>query len=320
MKELEIREPGGSVPEGLADALQVPGPALDVIHDKIDEALAGLAGIGPREGSARRLGGVTNQVFHVRAGGQEIALRLPGRGAAQVLDRQAELHNHTAATSYGLTPALQAYNLDSGVCASAYLAAPALRPADLQDPDLLAAACAALRGLHSAPISFRPAFLPKRAPEHLGPLVPGPMPPLLSATAEAHRRCVASLDTLDAPAVPCHQDLYAMNMLLVAGAVTLIDWEHSGPGDPLYDLADLAVQADLRSPTPLLALYLERAPTSQECRRFALNLCLSELSWGMWGLTRARLETVSPAYVQRARGLARRGAEDLVPVLDEKGK
>ncbi len=289
----------------------------DSLLDRIDEALAGLVGIGPREGSARRLGGITNQVFHLRAGGQEIALRLPGRSAAQVLDRSAELHNHRAATSYGLTPALLACDLDSGVSASAYLAARTLCPTDLQDPGLLAAACAALRRLHSAPMSFRPAFSPRCAPEHLGALVPAPMSPLLSATAEAHRRCVASLDTLEPPTAPCHQDLYALNLLLAGDAVTLIDWEHSGPGDPLYDLADLAVQAELRNPTSLLGLYLERAPTSQERRRFALNLCLSELTWGMWGLTRACLETLSQGYVQRARGLARRGAADLVAVLDD---
>ncbi|XTP38398.1 phosphotransferase (plasmid) [Mycobacterium sp. TJFP1] len=44
---------------------------------------------------------------------------------------------------------------------------------------------------------------------------------------------------------PCHADLLPENILWDGTAIQLIDWEYSGMGDPLFDLADFCAKAEL---------------------------------------------------------------------------
>jgi thiamine kinase-like enzyme len=43
--------------------------------------------------------------------------------------------------------------------------------------------------------------------------------------------------------VPCHNDPWPGNLIDADGRVYLIDWEYSGMNDPVWDLADLSVEA-----------------------------------------------------------------------------
>lgn len=96
-------------------------------------------------------------------------------------------------------------------------------------------------------------------------------------------------------------------MVRVDGQLLLIDWEHSSPGDPVYDLADLSVQADLPPEREQLFLeaYFAGAPEPHQLARFWMSKALSRFVWGAWALTRATAEPASTASAEAgARNIA----------------
>ena len=52
-----------------------------------------------------------------------------------------------------------------------------------------------------------------------------------------------ALEVSPAAIVPCHNDPWPANLLDADGRIYLIDWEYSGMNDPMWDLADLSVEA-----------------------------------------------------------------------------
>ncbi len=50
---------------------------------------------------------------------------------------------------------------------------------------------------------------------------------------------------------PCHNDPLCENWLRDPKRIYLVDWEYAGMNDPLWDLADISIEAGY---TPLLSL------------------------------------------------------------------
>ena len=72
-----------------------------------DEALAGDADDPRARGpvaEVERLGGLTNRVYRVRAGGEPLVLRIPGEGTEAYIDREVEAVNARAAAAAGVSP------------------------------------------------------------------------------------------------------------------------------------------------------------------------------------------------------------------------
>lgn len=86
------------------------------------------------------------------------------------------------------------------------------------------------------------------------------------------------------PAVLCHNDLNPKNVLMDEQRIWLIDWEYTGVGDPLFDLAVVVKSHNLTRQQTLvlleayqLALPRQQALNSIEryCRAYALR----EMAW-----------------------------------------
>ncbi|WP_093545905.1 phosphotransferase [Streptomyces althioticus] len=113
--------------------------------------------------------------------------------------------------------------------------------------------------------------------------------------APAHRR---ELDATDRDTEPklLHHDLQPGHLVRpTSGKPLLLDWELAAFGDPLSDLARLAVRLDLPDPTGVL--HLVHRPDPDAVRRFCLY-------WRIHQLADAALST-DP--VVRQRGRARLG-------------
>jgi thiamine kinase-like enzyme len=82
----------------------------------------------------------------------------------------------------------------------------------------------------------------------------------LAADADLERRSqpvFERLETVRAPATPCHNDVHHLNVIDDGGSLTLIDWEYGGLGNPCYDLAATIACHELDAPQrgALLAAY-----------------------------------------------------------------
>jgi thiamine kinase-like enzyme len=92
--------------------------------------------------------------------------------------------------------------------------------------------------------------------------------------------------------VPCHNDPWPGNLLDAEGRVYLIDWEYSGMNDPVWDLADLSVEAafDAEQDRAMMEAYYGARPSPALYSRLEIYKAMSDLHWSVWG------------FVQHAKG------------------
>lgn len=89
-----------------------------------------------------------------------------------------------------------------------------------------------------------------------------------------------------APAL-CHNDLNPTNILVGNARSWLIDFDHVGMGDPLFDVATAASGMGLSASEAdaMLTHYLGRAPLPAERARVELETCVALLRYGLDALT-----------------------------------
>lgn len=270
----------------------------------------GVASAGGREvaSCSVRLGGITNTSYRVDTAGGAVVIRLPGIATNGLLQREAEGHNSRAMSQLGIDVPLLHFDAAGGIKITRYLkGAEPPSAEELRDPACLTELCALLRTVHSSGAEFQSAFNPQRSGEHFQALLAAqgqPLPPEFPAALTALAGCREKLSQAPQRQVPCHQDLYRENWLRAGCRLWLLDWEHSGPGEALYDLADLSVQTGFtrREDERLLQHYFEIATIpGAMAERFWLQQQVSRLTWGLWALTRASLGYAQPGH--RAAGV-----------------
>ncbi|MFI8769219.1 phosphotransferase [Streptomyces sp. NPDC053792] len=125
--------------------------------------------------------------------------------------------------------------------------------------------------------------------------------PDLAPAAAALRRQLDTTD-LDIELRLLHHDLQPGHLVRPAvGGALLLDWELAAFGDPLSDLARLAVRLDLTNPTHVLQVAHQPAPNA--VRRF-------QMYWRIHQLADAALST-DPAVRRRGRARLERGPHPL---------
>jgi thiamine kinase-like enzyme len=92
--------------------------------------------------------------------------------------------------------------------------------------------------------------------------------------------------------VPCHNDPWPANLLDADGRIYLIDWEYSGMNDPMWDLADLSVEAGFgpEQDHAMMEAYHGIGLSQALCSRLEVYKAMSDLHWSVWG------------FVQHAKG------------------
>lgn len=246
--------------------------------------------------SITRLGGLTNIVFKVEVlEGDGIAgslcLRCPGPGTELYIDRVAEKANAIAAYRAGVGPEVLCFGDDS-VMLMPLLPGETMSPAAFQSKEgAPARAGAALRTLHSSGEEFASKFeLFQQIDKYLkelgdeATLPTGYEEALLSAQGVR-----AALEARPLPSAPCHCDPLCENFIddAAGGVMRILDFEYAGMNDPMWDLADLSVEAglDAAKEAELLDAYFGATkPTPAEQGRFVLYQAMCDLLWTLWGL------------------------------------
>lgn len=262
------------------------------MSDAVYECLATLpmfAGRARADLAIAPLPGLTNQSFKISMAGADYVLRLPGAGTERYLDRRQEAHNAALAACWGIAPAVLWRDARSGVQLSRYLEnSRALTAHDLRDPAILGRVVEVLRRLHrgSRPFQGLMELYPK-LDEYLALARPAPF----AAELDALRRRAEPLRPLlqrdPEPLRPCHIDPAPHNFLLAPGAsarLYLLDWEYSAQCEPVWDVAGLALEAELTADEEarLLALYYGEPSPARRPRyvHYKAVLCLLATAWG----------------------------------------
>ena len=89
---------------------------------------------------------------------------------------------------------------------------------------------------------------------------------------------------------PCHNDPLCENWILQDDErMYLIDWEYAGMNDPMWDLADVSIEANYTHEMDelLLKSYFGGEVSEEQWSAFLINKVLIDYLWSLWGKTRA---------------------------------
>lgn len=241
--------------------------------------------------SFQRQGGLTNLVYRAETPDGIYALRIPGKGTEEFIDRAVEAHNAKIAADVGVSPEVIHADANSGVMVSRFVdGAATMTPETFPTtPGAATRAGAALRQLHNSGKTFEFRFeLFSMIDEYLGVLEKlGAQLP--EGYHDVVREAGAVRDALDAhptTLAPCHCDPLCENFLDDGERMWIIDWEYSGMNDPLWDLGDVSVEAGF-SPDhdrEMMEAYFGAHPSDAQMGRMVIYKAMCDLLWTLWGL------------------------------------
>jgi thiamine kinase-like enzyme len=153
------------------------------------------------------------------------------------------------------------------------------------EPTSLGQAVATLRRFHRSGATLSRRFDPFAALDRQAKAfaAAGRPSPWSARLGAAITRLHAALARSSARPVPIHGDPVPENFLEVGGGMKLIDWEYAGMGDPAWDLAYLAVEAELDEAGADLAAYGDPAPTPGRIAGFRLLAAALSGGWRLLG-------------------------------------
>lgn len=255
------------------------------------QRVQGFEGLQAKECQITRLGGLTNLVHRVQARGQAVIVRIPGEGTESYINRATEIHNARAAEAAGVAPAVIWGDAVSGVMVTRCIDAietmtPALFKSRQGSPGR---AGAELAKLHRSGQVFEFRFeLFAMIEDYLRILstrdvaLPDGYHDVVRAAQPIKSALAAHPGTL----APSHCDPLCENFLDDGSRMWIVDWEYSGMNDPMWDLGDLSVEAEMSAEqeAELLHAYFGRAPNAAEQGRVVIYKAMCDLLWTLWGL------------------------------------
>jgi thiamine kinase-like enzyme len=254
---------------------------LDAVLDELRPRLG-----APTADPAPLEGGITNRNYRVAFKGSDCVLRLAGKDTRLLgIDRRGELAANAAAADLGIAPPVLAWG--DGWIVTQYMQGTPAEAADVRSrPEAIAQA---LRRFHDCGLELPQRFWVPDVLESYAEVVRergAQLPESYAEAAELVRRIAQALPLNDP--VPCHNDLLPANVLRVGPqeAVMLVDWEYAGMGHRMFDLGNLAVNAEFgeAEEVRLLDAYMGRAPEPRECAALRLMRIMSDAREAAWGV------------------------------------
>jgi thiamine kinase-like enzyme len=270
----------------------------------LDEVYAALArvpffgNVGQKCLKIERLGGaLTNVSYKVTVGSAAYVLRLAGEGTSEYIDRAAEKHNARVAAEAGVNAEVIYFDEIDGTMVTRFIEGVSMNAGAGfgRDSGAPVRAARALKRVHNLGTLFRSRFDVFAAIDGYLELLCSWRTPLPEDYAEVRQRARAVRLTLEespVPLRPCHNDPWPGNLLDTDGRIYLIDWEYSGMNDPMWDLADLSVEADFgaEQDRAMMTAYYGTGSSPALCSRLEVYKAMSDLHWSVWG------------FVQHAKG------------------
>ena len=244
-------------------------------------------GVDPTRLSITRMGGVSNRSFRIAGPTGVHVLRLAGAAADTIVDRRAEAANARAAAAAGVGPEVLHADPASAVLLTRFIDGATMSREAFRDPGVITRAALALGRLHVMGARFAGRLDPFAALVGYAAALDGLGAPLPNGCDAALGEAASVGEALAAhpPAdAPCHADPVPENFLDAGASMYLIDYEYAAMGDPMWDLAYLAVEAgmDPVREAALLDAYFGGPPSDTMAARIALYKPVCDLVSATW--------------------------------------
>jgi thiamine kinase-like enzyme len=237
----------------------------------------------------RLKGGITNINFTVEDGGERYVVRVGDDIPVHQILRFNEHAASRAAHEAGISP--EVIYTEPGIMVSRYIGGTTLTAEDVRDPARLTRIVPLLKRVH------------RDMPHHLrGPLlafwvfhVIRDYGHTLAERNSRHRPRLPELldiaESLELEVGPVdfvfgHNDLLPSNFIDDGRRIWMIDWDYAGWNSPLFDLANLASNAQFphEQEERLLTAYFGRAPDRRLWTSYTAMKCASLLRETMWSM------------------------------------
>ncbi len=260
---------------------------------QIQELAADIFTAGAGEISrVERLGGMTNHTYAVEVKGKKFLFRLPGEGTEQLINRKDEKISSELASKIGVDIELIYFNAETGVKIASYIEGAVTMSAEsLRESENLKEAAELFRTLHTCGQDTKVPFEIFEMAEGYEKIILEHGVKLYPDYADV-RKAVMDIkretDSYPCRKVPCHNDPLCENWVRGTERMYLVDWEYAGMNDPMWDLADLSIEAEYGGYEDelLLDIYFNGAVNKEEKLRFYANKIYLDFLWSLWGKTR----------------------------------
>ncbi|HUG61665.1 MAG TPA: choline kinase family protein [Methylomirabilota bacterium] len=233
-------------------------------------------------------GGLSNANFVAEDGARRLVIRLGEDLPFHHVFRDREVASSRAAHAAGLSPAV--IHAEPGLTAFAHLEARTFSAEDVRADrervvDLVKRCHRRVADHLTGPAPFFWVFHVIR--DYAATLAADGVDGLAGYLAIAHRLEAAQVPL---PLVFGHHDLLPANVMDDGDRLWLVDWEYGGFGTPLFDLANLAGNAEFTRPEELALLeaYFEAPPAPPLIRAFDAMKAASLLREAMWSMVSER--------------------------------
>lgn len=237
-------------------------------------------------------GGLTNENFKVTIGGKDYALRVAGKGTAEMIDRPAEDNNAHLMADAGINPELFYYDPVTGDKIDNYIDGKTLVIADFQGTegdDYIKMIAKTLYKVHNGESKFIGKFdFIEEIDSYLKLIKKNSI-----KVYDAHEEVLAMVSTVRSALeksprrqTPTHNDPLPENWIVKDGKIYLIDWEYGGIGDPIMDVAAFSLEVGLTKEQEQLLIteYFGREANEKEYAMILVDKFLCDCLWYLWAV------------------------------------
>jgi len=267
-----------------------------------------FAGVDRKGITCERLGGMTNRNYKIVVGVDSYMLRIAGAGTEEYIDRVAEETNAKVAARAGVNAEVLFFDPSDGVQLTRFIeGAATMSPASFKDLGAVERAGRAVRAMHDCGELFANEFnIFRMMDEYLGILEARQawVPAGYRQVQEEAESVRALLAAHPVALAPCHCDPLAENFLDTGEWMYIVDWEYAGNNDPMWDLADLSVEASFgpKQDAVLLEAYFGGLPDAAQWGRVVLHKAMCDLLWTLWGALQVANQNPAEDFTVYAQG------------------
>lgn len=241
----------------------------------------------------QRLGGLTNKNFKVETDMGDYVVRLAGDGTKEMINREEEHICTELANQIKIDSQLIYFDDVTGIKICRYIQdAETMNSNLVLEKDNLKAIAEVLKTLHTCGKTIPVVFDVFDKIEEYENLLKKHSEDYFWEDYQTIKKQVYMLKNevkeMNIETTMCHNDPLCENFIRGGDKMYLVDWEYAGMNDPMWDLADFFIEAEL-SPTEeskFCKYYFGHAANSKMKRRILINKIFLDFLWSLWGKLR----------------------------------
>ena len=249
-----------------------------------------LSRANPEKIEIERLGGLTNRNYKITHNNSCYVLRIPGEGTNEYIDRKAEEQCARITAEVGVNADVLFFDPADGIQLTRFIDNSSTMNTKLfQDSGACERAAIAFRKVHTCGKIFSTRFELFSMIDEYQNLLTHKKATLPNGYAQVVLEAEAVREVLnlrELPLVACHCDPLAENFLDTGERMYIIDWEYSGNNDPMWDLGDLVIEAEMGQDQEqsLIEAYFDGDVPPAEHGRMVIYKAMCDLLWTLWGV------------------------------------